>query len=362
MANIKIKRGAGVPTGLTFGELAFDTTNKRLYIGITGGNALLTNTDGGVASFNGLTGSVTGVTTGTANIFDPLQSFTNGISASGITIGNGGYLKLTGVSAAQSTTISQLGSALDINSNTGISIYSSSANSFLSFNPSETFLNSINPVYIGDGDGQINNTYLSVNDSTQTISTNNVLTFTMNPGTVMPSSTFTINASDVILGDPPGDINNNYINISNTSDLIEHLSSEHKFFGVVNLATSSLKINGSQGSNNQVLTSTGLGITWASVSGSGISRSIFTITGSTTAGSNASTDYVYNGNTSGNITLTMPTAASNTNRYTIKNSNTGILTVSTTSSQTIDGVTAYYLNKQYQAIDLLSDNSNWFIV
>jgi hypothetical protein len=34
-------------------------------------------------SFNGLTGAVTGVTTGNANTFGPLQSFTNGISSAG---------------------------------------------------------------------------------------------------------------------------------------------------------------------------------------------------------------------------------------------------------------------------------------
>ena len=132
------------------------------------------------------------------------------------------------------------------------------------------------------------------------------------------------------------------------------------FNGPVNL-TNTLLINGTQGSNNQVLTSTGSGITWAAVP-AGFSRSINTITSSTTAGSTANIDYVYNGNTSGNINLTLPTAVSNTNRYTVKNSNIGILTVLTTSSQTIDGLTGYALSKQYQAIDLLSDNSNWFIV
>jgi len=147
MTTIKIKKGAGTPSGLTFGELAYDVTNKKLFIGITGGNALLANTDGGVASFNGLTGGVTlaagtnitltplgntitiassggdgavssvsgsgtgisvspttgaviiqntgvhsfngltgavsGVTTGTTNTFGPLQSFTSGISSAG---------------------------------------------------------------------------------------------------------------------------------------------------------------------------------------------------------------------------------------------------------------------------------------
>jgi hypothetical protein len=80
---IKIKKGAGTPSGLTFGELAYDVTNKKLFIGITGGNALLANTDGGVASFNGLTGAVTGVTVGGTNVFTALNSFNAGISAAG---------------------------------------------------------------------------------------------------------------------------------------------------------------------------------------------------------------------------------------------------------------------------------------
>jgi hypothetical protein len=77
---IKIKKGAGTPSGLTFGELAYDVTNKRLFIGITSGNALLTNTDGGVASFNGITGAVTGVTVGGTNVFTALNTFNAGLS------------------------------------------------------------------------------------------------------------------------------------------------------------------------------------------------------------------------------------------------------------------------------------------
>jgi hypothetical protein len=58
----------------------------------------------------------------------------------------------------------------------------------------------------------------------------------------------------------------------------------------------------------------------------------------------------------------MPTAVSNTNRYTVKQNNIGILTLLTTSSQTIDGVTGFALTRQYQAVDLISDNSNWNII
>ena len=85
MASIKLKRGSGAPTGLTFGEPAYDFVNHRLYVGVTGGTVLVGGSGaiGGVLSFNGFTGAVTGVTTGTANTFGPLQSFTNGISSAG---------------------------------------------------------------------------------------------------------------------------------------------------------------------------------------------------------------------------------------------------------------------------------------
>jgi hypothetical protein len=117
------------------------------------------------------------------------------------------------------------------------------------------------------------------------------------------------------------------------------------------------------GTNGQVLTTNGSGtLTWSTVSGgSGITRSVSNISTTTSAGSTASTDYVYNV-TSGTFTLTMPTAVSNTNRYTIKQSGTGVLTIDTTSSQTIDGSTTYTMSKQYQAIDLISDGTNWIIV
>jgi len=53
-----------------------------------------------VTTFNGLTGAVTGVTTGTSNTFGPLQSFSSGISVSGATFSNDvkilGDLNVTG--------------------------------------------------------------------------------------------------------------------------------------------------------------------------------------------------------------------------------------------------------------------------
>lgn len=104
-----------MPSGLTFGEPAFDITNNRLYVGITGSSALIGVAGGGVHSFNGLTGAVTGVTTGTANTFGPIQSFTSGISSSGATFSgtvssSGFILTSAGIKALTGTTYTFLAS------------------------------------------------------------------------------------------------------------------------------------------------------------------------------------------------------------------------------------------------------------
>lgn len=96
--------------------------------------------------------------------------------------------------------------------------------------------------------------------------------------------------------------------------------------------------------------------TWSAPSGSGHALTITSISSPTTAGSTASTDYIYL--VSGTTTLTLPTAVGNTNIYTVKNVS-GTTTIATTSSQTIDGSTTASLARQYTSLTLISDNANW---
>jgi hypothetical protein len=56
----------------------------------------------------------------------------------------------------------------------------------------------------------------------------------------------------------------------------------------------------------------------------------------------------------------MPTAVGNTNRYTIKNVHTAAITISTTSSQTIDGATTLTIQPN-ASVGLFSNGSNWVI-
>ncbi|HRH54412.1 MAG TPA: hypothetical protein PLN38_13880, partial [Chitinophagales bacterium] len=67
--------------------------------------------------------------------------------------------------------------------------------------------------------------------------------------------------------------------------------------------------------------------------------------------------------TSGTYTVTLPTAVGFTGQYTVKNSGTGIITLATTSSQTIDGyASATLVLNQYDSYTLRSNNANWIII
>ena len=75
----------------------------------------------------------------------------------------------------------------------------------------------------------------------------------------------------------------------------------------------------------------------------------------------AATDYCVNC-TSGTFTVTLPTAVGIAGQeFIIKNGGSGVITVATTSSQTIDGVTTATLN-QYDALTVLANGANWIIV
>jgi hypothetical protein len=61
-------------------------------------------------------------------------------------------------------------------------------------------------------------------------------------------------------------------------------------------------------------------------------------------------------------TLTLPTAVGITGRaYLVKNTSTGVLTIATTSSQTIDAAASWTLDQQNQSVQLISNGTNWSV-
>ena len=66
--------------------------------------------------------------------------------------------------------------------------------------------------------------------------------------------------------------------------------------------------------------------------------------------------------TANSFSTTLPTAVGITGkRFYIKNSGVGVITVNTTSSQTIDGALTQTLN-QYEALTVVSTGSVWIII
>lgn len=102
-----------------------------------------------------------------------------------------------------------------------------------------------------------------------------------------------------------------------------------------------------------------LDLTIASSGGSGSTRSITSIATSQAAGDTTGTDYVYICNDG--ILLTLPTAVSNTNLYTVKNNSNSSIMVATTGGQTIDDDTTIIMPVKYTSVDLISDDANWHV-
>lgn len=95
-----------------------------------------------------------------------------------------------------------------------------------------------------------------------------------------------------------------------------------------------------------------------------IQPTIYPIITQTTTYAVLTTDYMIKGDTTSSaFTVTLPTAVGVSGKaYIIKNVGTKVLSIATTSAQTIDGSTTYALKLQYTSITVASDGSNWLII
>jgi hypothetical protein len=380
-------------------------------ISVSSATGAVTITNTGVRSFNGLTGAVSGVTTSTANTFTALQTFSNGINASGATLS--GTVSISGLS--NPTTDSQAANKayVDLVATTGVHYHDPV---LLASTDAETFATGVTYNNGTSGVGatltktasfariNIDSTNGSTGDrilirSATTQQWNGIYTVTdigsgaagwiltraTDANEYHPFSNTGLGANDYFFVTSGASLKNDAfvlntfggITFGTTPIAFSLFSQTPEYTAGTGLALTGLQFTNTgvqsfNGFTGGVTLAVGSGITFTASSGTitlsttgsggGISRSITSITGSTTAGSASSTDYVYIGGSTLSINLTMPTAVSNTNRYTVKQSSTGTLTILTTSSQTIDGVTGFALNRQYQAVDLISNNANWIVV
>ena len=170
--------------------------------------------------------------------------------------------------------------------------------------------------------------------------------------------------------------------IISSADIIEQLRKEfNNRIGHLQLGGGNANRNISIGGNSSVLsrytdinlkagsnvtltytdnnTTKNLDLTIAATGGGGTVRTINTVIVSSIVAAVAGTDYVILANEG--IQLTLPTAVSNTNLYTIKNIGTSSVLINTTASQTIDTASTIIMPVQFTAVDLISDDTNWQI-
>jgi hypothetical protein len=365
-------RGLTGAVGLTYGS--------GIGLSVSGNTLTFSNT--GILSFNGLTGAVTGVTTGTENTFGPLQSFTNGISSSGgifsaltrfnaglsasfvrtpsiqgpggaDVIFDSGAIKLQQFGLPSNNTRLTASSTVDqtitLPDDTGtVALTKSVVSSFNGLTGSITGVSSIRGLTGAVGITNGSGIGLSVSGNTLTVSNTGVLSIDGSTGAISNvartnvnnnfSAPQTISTTDpelvldntdngnrttflsnsVLFSNIPGSLDQylyasptnppNTITLPDFSTTLAGLAGTQTFTGTntfsslanfnagissaggtfsaltrfnagisasgatfsgpVNL-TNTLLINGTQGSNNQVLTSTGSGITWATPAGGG---------------------------------------------------------------------------------------------
>lgn len=76
----------------------------------------------------------------------------------------------------------------------------------------------------------------------------------------------------------------------------------------------------------------------------------------------AAGDFVINC-TANTFTVTLPTAVGIAGKqYCVKNSGTGVITIATTSAQTIDGTASKVLSVQYESLWFMSNGANWIVI
>jgi hypothetical protein len=76
----------------------------------------------------------------------------------------------------------------------------------------------------------------------------------------------------------------------------------------------------------------------------------------------AASDFVINC-TANTFTVTLPTAVGVAGKqYCVKNTGTGVITIATTSAQTIDGANNKVLSVQYESLWFISTGANWIVI
>lgn len=94
------------------------------------------------------------------------------------------------------------------------------------------------------------------------------------------------------------------------------------------------------------------------------STSVTSVTAETTITATSGLVVILADATAGSVVVNIPTAVGNSARITVKKTDSSVNTVvlTATGGQTIDGLSTATISNQYESVDIVTDNANWFII
>lgn len=232
-----------------------------------------------------------------------------------------------------------------------------------------------NNVTINSGNATLttaNATYVNISSALRTQSLTGYLYGNANTGNVSASTTIPnagLTNSSITLGNATLTLGGTTTSVGNLTLANANVTSVASTFPNSYLANSSATLGnatitlGSTTTSVGNLTLTNVTINSGSISNVAIGAAITTKTTGYTA--TTSDETVLANASTGVFNVTLPTAVGATGKiYVIKkiDSTANVVTVNTTSSQTIDGALTRALSYQYDAIQVQTDGANWFII
>jgi trimeric autotransporter adhesin len=357
--------GITIPSGNVTGLGTMATQNANAVV-ITGGTINSTTQTNGVYA--------------NANITSVAVTFPNSyLSNSAITLGNtsvslGSTASSLGNLTLANVTISS-GNATFTNANAT----NSTITNFSSGNVTITGGTENNATYtnvtISSGNITVNNanlTYANITTALRTqgltgylygnANTGNVTASTTIPNSGLANSTIGLGNATLTLGSTTTTVGNLTLANANITSVATAFPNSYLANSSVTLGNTSVSLGGTATSIGN-LTLNNVTINGGSISNIAIGGAITTKNANYTA---TSSDETILGNAStGNITITMPTAVGITGKtYIIKkvDSSANVVIVATTSSQTIDGIVTRNIVNQYDSMQIQTDGANWFII
>lgn len=182
------------------------------------------------------------------------------------------------------------------------------------------------------------------------------------PNSGLANSSTTLGNATLTLGSTTSSVGNLTLSNVTISSVATALPNSYLANSSLTIGNTSISLGGTASSIGN-LTLSNVTITSGSISNIAIGGAIVTKNANYSA--TTSDETILANASTGNVTITLPTASGNTGKtYIVKkiDSSANSVIIATTSAQTIDGITTRTFTSQYTGAQVQTDGSNWFVL